>query len=204
MKIRYFLPVSASIAMVMVAAPFCFSSAKEQENKGEVRNEQSGSLVPLTCSLSLSKKSFRKGEDIKVGVQIKNEQEKAIYLVNVLDGSEDKMRYPYCYFEIRNAQGQIVKPRMLRCGNTNQLVSQDFVKVQPKASFYPFKAAFFNPYILYVAKKTMKPGDYTLRFIYSTQDPSIQKWLGDRRLGQTAQQDKKLIIALPVGVLMMK
>lgn len=153
--------------------------------------------VPLSCSISSLKSTYKMGEAPAIRVRIRNESDQAVYLVGSLDGSEAGMRYPHCGFEIRDSTGQLVEPRYARCGNTNPLRPADFVRVAPRSVFDPYMeidyGGFFGSYLLTLGRKTFsKPGRYKLRFHYSSANPKLEDWLGDGKLGQDRGRDQKL------------
>lgn len=184
MEIKHSLSVWISTLAIGFSATYFLSAASGQENTS----------APLRCSISTNKKLYKRGEVPKIQVRIKNEGEKAIYLSHSLDGSQEKMRYPYCYFEIKDSKGKRVETRVLRCGNTNPLEPESFAKVEPKATFD--LSTGLHSTQLYLFAKNAKPGTYKLRFTYSTQSPDIEKWLGDGRLGQNSEKDRKLLALL--------
>jgi len=67
----------------------------------------------------------------------------------------------------------------------NALREADFVKVEPKGSFDPYRGPdgtmFFGAHQL-TAFSFRKPGPYTIRFVYSTESEKPEQWLGDGRL----------------------
>jgi hypothetical protein len=154
-------PLAAPVAAVPKSAP-------EKELLGcTIRSER-------TCEL---------GKVSKVTVTITNQTKADIYLVGSLDASDCKWRYPHCYFEVTGPDGKSAVQESGRwCGYMNRLREKDFVKVPPGKAFDPFQRVdsygFFSAYQL--DPSTFRaPGEYRIRFVYSTKNPAIATWRGD-------------------------
>ena len=79
------------------------------------------------------------GTTPKLRVEIVNHANHAIFLVGSLDGSEWKMRYPYCFFEVIGPDGKSAIREAIRCGNTNPLLEKEFVTVPGGGTFNPYQ-----------------------------------------------------------------
>ena len=129
---------------------------------------------PIACTIR-SEPTCALGKTPKIAVEIANWTGEAIHLVHVLDGSDCKWRYPLCYFEVVGPNGEPVTRKLARCGNMNPLVESDIVPV-PRGGKLDLGAApsyQLAPGLFAVA------GDYRIRFVYSTDSPKIESWLGD-------------------------
>lgn len=136
------------------------------------------------CIITSDRTTYSVGEVPIFSVSIRNKSSKEVILVGSLDGSDVGWRFPKCRLEILDAAGKPVTAPMARCGNMNVLRAADFVAVPAGGTFNPFSTGFFAPYQFYQFPVTA-PGDYTVRFYYSTSD-RIQDYYGDeRRIGRT-------------------
>lgn len=137
------------------------------------------------CVITSDRTTYAVGEVPSITFRITNKSTKEVVLVGSLDGSTTERRFPKCRFEILDAAGKpVTLPLALGCGNMNVLKTTDFVVVPAGGTFNPFGEGFFPPHQFYRFPVTV-PGDYTLRFSYSTSD-RVQDYFGDERMsGQT-------------------
>lgn len=152
---------------------------------------------PLECTIQSSPTCVQ-GEAPKILVKLTNRTNDEICLVSYLDGSECKMRYPHCSFEVKRPVNTPLAV-LGRCGNTNTLLEGNFVRVPKGGAFNPFAnewdgspradkevfASSLRPDLF----KT--PGVYKIRFVYSTNSDDIKKWGGDGR--EKVAKDPKLV-----------
>ena len=167
-------------------------------NSAPVSDTTGASPSLLSYVITADKSAYRIGEEIKVDFRIKNEQNKAVFLVGSLDGSSEKMRYPHCYDEIIGPDNQVIRRLYARCGNTNPSRTKDFVRVRPKAFFSPYQDTdsygSFPPRRFLATKDIFsKPGVYKLKLTYSTASDPIEQWLGDGRQDPKLRNDQKLL-----------
>jgi hypothetical protein len=136
------------------------------------------------CVIASDRTTYTVGEVPIITFRITNKSAKDVMLVGSLDGSTTDRRFPKCQFEILDAAGKPVTLPLTVCGNMNVLRTEDFVAVPAGGTFDPFGKGFFPPRLLSRFPVTV-PGDYTLRFSYSTSD-RVQDYFGDEgRSGQT-------------------
>jgi hypothetical protein len=150
------------------------------------------------CVIAADRTTYAVGEVPNITFRITNKSTKGVLLVGSLDGSTTNRRFPKCQFEILDAAGTPVNLPLVGCVNMNPLKTTDFVAVPAGATFNPFGKDFFGPY-QFVRFPVTVPGDYTLRFSYSTSD-RIQDYFGDERMsGKTtaAQEIQRLFERVP-------
>lgn len=136
------------------------------------------------CIIASERTTYSVGEVPNITFRITNKSTKEVVLVGSLDGSTTDRRFPKCRFEILDSAGKPVTLPLALCGNMNVLRTTDFVVVPAGGTFNPFGKGFFGPVQFYRFPITV-PGDYTLRFSYSTSD-RVQDYFGDERMsGQT-------------------
>ncbi|HOX08758.1 MAG TPA: hypothetical protein PK280_20350 [Planctomycetota bacterium] len=100
------------------------------------------------------------------------------------------MRYPHCYFEITDPDGQDGQVLEVRCGNKNRLRVADLVPVPAGGKFDPYARGLEGGLYRFSDETFRKPGRYRLRFVYSTDGTN---WDGD--LGEKPTQEEALEIA---------
>ena len=137
---------------------------------------------PLSCTIK-APATCELGQVPAISVELRNWTDKDIYLVGSLDASDMRWRYPFCYFEIRDAVGNPVNVRVGRCGNMNAIREKDFVRVPPGGKFDPYQSidegGFFGSSQM-IPESFASEGEYRIRFVYSTEAPKLETWLGDR------------------------
>jgi hypothetical protein len=140
--------------------------------------------VPLSCTIRCAKTSYRSGEVPEISVRLFNWTGKDIFLVGSLDGSDCRIRYPHWDFEITGPDGQMLTEMPNRCGYMNPLRPEQFIKVAAGGAFDPYRQAqgldFFGDWRL-CPETFRRAGDYRVRFVYSTEQPRIARWLGSSR-----------------------
>jgi len=148
---------------------------------------------PVTCTIT-APPTVEQGQVPRVTVALTNNTAAEMLLVGSLDGSDCKMRFPHCTFEITGPDGKSPVKGIGRCGNMNTLREKDFVRVAPGKSFDPFgridDGGFFGCHQLR-AENFAAPGDYRLRFRYATvaEKEARGNWFGDGfRKGQEAEE----------------
>src|SRR5262249_2910036 len=141
----------------------------------------------------------------RVKVEIINRTKGEIYLAGSLDASDCAWRYPHCYFEITGPDGRPAAKPIGRCGNMNALRQHDFARVPSGGKFNPYQhtddPGFFFAHQLR-PENFQAPGDYRIRFVYSTDKTDIRYWLGDGRWmsdGPAKEKLQKLLDRVPKG-----
>jgi hypothetical protein len=133
------------------------------------------------CTLTSDKQIYSLGEIPKFSISIKNNTADSVMFVKTLDGSAEKIRYPYCYFTITMPDDTAYKIRKLNfCHNSDPIRKEDFVKVAPGNYFDPYKDQFVAYYDNKItdAKNFAVKGKYTITFYYSTSESNFNNWLG--------------------------
>ena len=140
----------------------------------------------LDCVLSSPRSEWRLGEKVDLRVRIINRSSESVRLIGSLDGSDIGWRFPHCTFEIVGPDGAPTESDNLRrCGNMNDLRHEEIVEVAPGASFDPYQKldnyGFFEHWIFY-SDPFKEPGEYKLRFRYSTETDDDKAFMGDLRM----------------------
>jgi len=147
----------------------CANITKSKENEG------------FECLLTASKKIYKMGETLKLEVSIKNNSGKDVYLIGSLDGSERKMRNPYCYYTIEKPKKDSL-PLIVGCKTLNPLEKEDFKFIKTGGSFNPYQLdedGLFSTRELKRKENFKTPGKYKITFHYSTKSVKISDYRGD-------------------------
>ena len=131
------------------------------------------------CLISSSKKTYSLGELPEIKVSIINKSNRDVYLVGGLDGSERKIRKPYCYFTIKRP-GDHPALSMEGCGTVNPLRAEDFVLVKSGGIFDPYQSVddygFFTSFQMSRKANFNEAGIYIITFHYSTLAESLNDY----------------------------
>lgn len=127
----------------------------------------------ITCTIEPEKKQFTLGEHPKFNFKVKNNSNRKILLVKILDGSDAKFREPLGYFEVTGPNAKNIPDKRKRCGNTNPLQVSDFIWVQPgeEVKLAQNGLSLWNG-------QFNKTGRYKIKFHYSTLNDDFSKWVG--------------------------
>ena len=133
----------------------------------------------LDFEIYADRTTYGRGEVPSFGVRIVNRSSQAIYMVEPLDGSDVGWRFPKYRLEVIDAAGKPVPVSGPgdRCGNMSPLVPEDFTRVGPGKSFFPFGdglVSFLHPHV-----HLPGPGIYRFRWVYTTASRDIRAYYGD-------------------------
>ena len=193
----------AALALVLLVAVGCGERtpqpAADDEALATTRgpvHESAPEMEPLVCTIR-SPPTCELGSAPKVTVASGHQSNAEIYLVGSLSGSTDRMRYPYCYFEVTGPDGKSAVPEFVRDDPfVNVLREKDFIKVPPGGTFDPYDRGHgFFPAIQLHPSTFRKAQEYRIRFVYSTKSEDIAHWRGDD-WDRVAAQEKRKIAAM--------
>lgn len=146
------------------------------------RSEPHWNVAALECKIRCGSATCPLGGTPKINVALINRTRRPMVLVGSLDGSSERMRFPHCSFEVIGPDGKSATAQFTRCGFMNTLRVADFFTVQPGMSFDPhqniddygfFSASQLSPDTFSV------PGEYRIRYVYSTKSSSLKDWSGN-------------------------
>ncbi len=137
-------------------------------------------MKPLNCTIR-GQATCELGSAPKVTVAITNQSDTDVFLVRSLDGSQDRARYPYSYFEVIGPDGKSTVHEFIREDPfANGLRENDFVKVPPGGTFDPHDHGHGVVPAIQLHPSTFgKAQEYRIRFVYSTKSDNIVEWRGD-------------------------
>lgn len=137
--------------------------------------------IIIECKLSSKEETYNKGELPEFNVELINKGKEKIYLLGSLDGSDRKLRYPYCYFEIEKPLKDSIS-QFQGCGTLNLLREKDFQEVLPGESFDPYKEidsqGYFPSNEIENKEHFKNKGKYLITFYYSTKSKNLQEYDG--------------------------
>ena len=138
------------------------------------------SEAPLSVVLTVPSVPQNVGVVIPVKIEVRNISSAALWMVGVLDGSEQGYRFPHYRPSIRSDQ-PVSPPEMEACGNLAPLRLQEFTHLDPNQSFDPTVsdtgAAYF-PIFTFTNFVAPTPGSYHFQLKLSTLSDKDDDWLG--------------------------
>lgn len=144
--------------------------------------------LSLACTLSSPQSTWQAGDEVQVAVRIENNSEFSVPLIGSLDASDLAWRYPHCVWERwTETNGWQTVGSGPRCGNTNDLRSEDILEIGPGEALDPYlnidNKGFFES-VIQRGNFFAEPGEYRLRFRYSTETRDDAAFRGDLNWGR--------------------
>jgi hypothetical protein len=142
----------------------------------------------LAVTLQGPKELQRVGIPIPVTIEVRNLSDQSMWIVGVLDGSEEGIRYPYYLPQIAMLGQVIAEPPLPEDPLVGPLRLGDFRLLAPGEAFDPTRShpgATFLPISTFSNFQPAVPGRYEYSLILSTKSQSPEQWLG--RFGQDAE-----------------
>lgn len=147
----------------------------------EVRQNGGGVLLRLAAQ------SHRLGEPLDIRVEICNVDNRELWFVGILDGSESGIRYPH-YRPSITLDGKVVAaPPAAEDPLVGPLRPVDFRRLAPGESFDPTDRTGVAAYLPLSTFATFRPdraGNYRCTLVVDTAAPSPERWFGS--FGQAA------------------
>jgi len=123
-------------------------------------------------------------------VEVRNAGPGDVWMVGVLDGSEDGVRYPHYRPSVTRDGVTVVEPRAPEDPLVGPLRVADFQRLRPGGAFDPTRrdgAAAYLPLFTFASFCPSERGDYRYTLTLSTESGRPEEWLG--RFGQEAVLD---------------
>jgi hypothetical protein len=133
------------------------------------------------------------GTPIPVKVEVRNLSQQSVWVVGVVDGSEDAIRYPHYLPQIAMAGQVIAEPPPPEDPLVGPLRQVDFRLLAPDESFDPTSphlGAAYLPISTFSNFRPAVPGRYELTLVLSTESQHPEQWLG--YFGQDAERSAVL------------
>lgn len=122
----------------------------------------------LRLTIIGAKEKLLLGDTLTLTFKLTNAGSTPLLVLPPLDGSHEGWRFPRCRLTVRDEREQDRTPRLLRCGNTNPLKPDDFLRLKAGEE-------------LQVLRQGWKPdtaGIYRLTFLYDSTDNDPRRWGG--------------------------
>ncbi|MGV8118864.1 MAG: PepSY domain-containing protein [Candidatus Xenobiia bacterium LiM19] len=127
----------------------------------------------FTITVTPDRTAYGTGQSVVLQVHLKNNSGKSALFVRPQEGSEQKLRYPYCLFEITSSKGILVAQRRPDCKVTAPLEPSAFFELKPNES----KALYDKGYRIELSSP-LEPGTYRVLVRYSTEAQKESQWYG--------------------------
>ncbi|MFG3259631.1 hypothetical protein [Streptomyces sp. NPDC048172] len=121
------------------------------------------------------------GSPVPVTVTVHNTSARRVWAAGVLDGSEDRVRYPHYVPSVTYEGRAVHAPRRPEDPLVGPLRPGDFRELEPGEAFDPTGPGYL-PLTTFGAFVPGRPGVYEFGLTLSTESPSADAWLG--RFGQ--------------------
>lgn len=120
------------------------------------------------------------GQIPRIEVQLINNSGQTLNFITSLDGSNDRMRYPYAGFQITRNDTPIDVSGQFRCGNMDGIPKDCILSIDNGQSFDPQNMApcVYQDRLVYDSTTFDKKGVYQIRYFYSTNQDTLNEWLG--------------------------
>jgi hypothetical protein len=151
------------------------------------------SEVILVLSLLVPDAPIPVGASAPVAVDIRNVSERPVWVVGVVDGSEEAIRYPHYRPQISRDGEVVAEPPPPEDPLVSPLRSVDFRLLNPGESFDPTRGEQGSAYqalSTFVNFRPAVPSVYTYSLTFSTESASLEQWLG--RFNQDAEREAVL------------
>lgn len=138
------------------------------------------------CTISTAEKIYTTKDKIIVDVKIKNSSKQNINLIGSIDGSDTKIKLPFCLFIVQKENETVQHHGFIGCGNVLNLRPSDFIEIGINESFSPFvEGETYSAFGTIIGNKIALQADffdgagkYKIQFVYSTLSDQINDFLG--------------------------
>lgn len=140
------------------------------------------SKAPLSVILTVPSDPQKVGVVVPVKIEVRNVSSDPVWMIGVLDGSEQGYRFPQ-YQPSITSEPPVPPPEMEECGNLAPLRLQEFTHLDPNESFDPTvsdSGAAYLPIYTFANFVAPAPGSYQFRLKLSTRSDNEDDWLGMR------------------------
>ncbi|MCP4439634.1 MAG: hypothetical protein GY810_11885 [Aureispira sp.] len=138
------------------------------------------------CNINSNKKIYVSEDKIILNVEIKNNSTQNVSFIRSIDGSDTKIKLPFCLFVIQKENQKPQFYGFMGCGNVLSLQPSDFIDIGINESFSPFvEESTFSAFGEIIGNKIAlhrsffdSVGKYKIQFIYTTESDNINDFLG--------------------------
>ena len=186
--------------MASIALASCDDSPQKPSTIVTSISNKAQSVNTISCRIVSDQTVYKVGQVPKINVELLNQTDSSIYLVNSLEGSCDKSRFPHSYFKIEKLGDGKYRTRIHgKCGNMGDLQVENFSKIKHGGVFNPYLPLDNSSpdYKINDRDNFVGKGKYKITYYYSTNELDFKKWLGDDNWGYIDQStgDVKAILS---------
>lgn len=133
----------------------------------------SGKEGDFSATISSDRTTYTSGQPVILQVHLRNNTGKTVLFVRPQEGSEQKLRYPHCLFELSASKGTVIGQRRPDCKVTAPLESAAFFELRPDES-----APLYDKGYRLELTSPLEPGTYRIMVRYSTEAQKESQWYG--------------------------
>jgi hypothetical protein len=166
---------------------------------GTGANDDGGHEAAVVLVLRVPTGSQPVGEPVRVGVEIQNTGVTDLWVVGVLDGSEEGTRYPHYRPSVAQEGAVVAAPPPPEDPLVGPLREADFRRLGPGEAFDPTRSEGGSQYLplsTFGSFRPMEPAVYRYTLTLSTESDKPEQWLG--RFGQ--DQDRAAVLDLVLRI----
>lgn len=132
------------------------------------------------------------GQAIDVEVTVRNLGAEDVWIVGVVDGSEEGIRYPHYRPSVTRDGAVVAEPPSPEDPLVGPLRIADFRRLDPGKGFDPTRgeSTTYLPLITFASFRPTEPGIYRYTLTLSTESQEPEEWLG--RYNQEAEREAVL------------
>jgi hypothetical protein len=132
------------------------------------------------------------GRAVGVEVEVRNLGTEEVWIVGVVSGSEERVRYPHYLPSVTRDLEVVAKPPPPEDPLVGPLRVADFRRLAPGEGFDPTRrdGAAYLPLSTFTSFRPTEPGVYRYTLTLSTESQEPEEWLG--RFGQEAEREAVL------------
>jgi len=146
-------------------------------------------MTIFTITLKASQTPQRVGTPVSIAVEVRNVSDQPVWIVGVVDGSEEGIRYPRYSPQVTLAGEVVARPPAPEDPLVGPLRLVDFRRLKAGEAFDPTarsSGAAYLPISTFSNFLAVQPGRYQFSLVLSTESQSPEQWLG--RFGQDAER----------------
>ncbi len=143
---------------------------------------------PAVLTLRLTTEPGRQpiGEPARIAVQLGNATTEDLWVVGVLDGSEEGARYPHYRPAVLHDEVVVAAAPPPEDPLVGPLRAADFHRLAPGETFDPIGSGTAGQLFTFTSFRPAEPGVYRFTLTLSTESQQPEDWLG--RFGQDAER----------------
>jgi hypothetical protein len=128
------------------------------------------------------------GQPVPINIEVRNASRGEVWMVGVIDGSEEGVRYPRYRPSVTRDDAVVAAPPPPEDPLVGPLRRADFRHLDPGEAFDPTRGegAAYLPLSTFASFRPAQPGAYRYELTLSTESEQPEEWLG--RFGQETER----------------